>query len=63
MSCKGFVFVIEGPNGLEEIEPPQLLDFNPENLPSRLPKNIDGSHRMSWRRSLQSGCDDGAEIA
>ena len=48
---------------MEEIEPPQLLDFNPENLPSRLPKNIDGSHRMSWRRSLQSGCDDGAEIA
>jgi hypothetical protein len=34
--CKGIIFIIDGPNGLEEIEPPQLLDFNQDNLPPEL---------------------------
>jgi hypothetical protein len=31
------VFVIEGDQGIVEIEPPQLLDFNPERLEKQSP--------------------------
>jgi hypothetical protein len=42
--CFGLVFVIEGIDGrLTEIEPPQLLDFNLDNLP---PPALEHHH---WR--------------
>jgi hypothetical protein len=69
MSCKGLVFVIEGPEGVAEIEPPQLLDFNPDNLPTRLLQTLReaiachgaGAYRaaaMMVRRLLEEICDD-----
>ena len=39
--CKGLVFVIQqGPDQIVEIEPPQLLDFNSENLPNKLQETL-----------------------
>lgn len=66
--CRGFVFVIEGPRRLEEIEPPQLLDFNPDSLPPEIQRTLSeavschgaGAYRaaaMMVRRLLEEICD------
>lgn len=67
--CQGLVFVVESKNEVLEIEPPQLLDFNPEGLPSRLQQTLReavachgvGAHRaaaMMVRRLLEEICDE-----
>ncbi|GAA0018538.1 DUF4145 domain-containing protein [Bradyrhizobium diazoefficiens] len=69
VACKGMVFVLEGPAGIVEIEPPQLLDFNPDNVPTRLQQTLKeaiachgaGAYRaaaMMVRRLLEEICDD-----
>lgn len=69
MACRGTVFVIEGPQGVAEIEPPQLLDFNSENLPARLQETLKeaiachaaGAYRaaaMMVRRLLEEICEE-----
>jgi hypothetical protein len=35
-SCRGLIFVIEGQGRVLEIEPPELLDFDSDNLPPAL---------------------------
>jgi hypothetical protein len=69
MKCRGLVFTIENPRGtIEEIEPPQLLDFDPEGLPPRCLKTLKeavachaaGACRaaaMMVRRLLEEICD------
>jgi len=67
--CFGLVFVIETNERIIEIEPPQLLDFNPESLPSRLQQTLReavachgaGAYRaaaMMVRRLLEEICDE-----
>jgi Domain of unknown function (DUF4145) len=67
--CKGIVFVIEGPSGVLEIEPPQLLDFNLDGLPARLQQTLKeaiachgaGAYRasaMMVRRLLEEICEE-----
>jgi hypothetical protein len=70
VKCKGLVFVIEDGNGMvAEIEPPQLLDFNPDGLPSRLQQTLKeavachaaGAYRaaaMMVRRLLEEICEE-----
>lgn len=69
VKCKGLVFTIEGRNGTIEIEPPQLLDFNIENLPPRCQQTLKeaiachgaGAYRaaaMMVRRLLEEICDE-----
>jgi hypothetical protein len=69
VQCKGLVFVIEDGGKIHEIEPPQLLDFNPENLPPRLQQTLKeavachgaGAYRaaaMMVRRLLEEICDE-----
>jgi hypothetical protein len=63
------VFVIEDRKDVVETEPPQLLDFNPDGLPSRLQETLKeaavchgaGAHRaaaMMVRRLLEEICDE-----
>jgi hypothetical protein len=63
------VFVIEDKTDVIEIEPPQLLDFNPDGLPLRLQQTLKeaivchgaGAHRaaaMMVRRLLEEICDE-----
>lgn len=67
--CRGHVFVIQGPGGILEIDPPQLLDFNTENLPPRCEQTLKeaiachsaGAYRaaaMMVRRLLEEICDE-----
>jgi hypothetical protein len=67
--CRGLVFVIEDKTDVIEIEPPQLLDFNPDGLPLRLQQTLKeailchgaGAHRaaaMMVRRLLEEICDE-----
>lgn len=68
--CKGLVLVIEdGNNVAVAIEPPQLLDFNPEGLSPRLRQTLTeaiachgaGAYRaaaMMVRRLLEEICDE-----
>jgi Domain of unknown function (DUF4145) len=67
--CRGLVFVIEGPDGLVDVEPPQLLDFSLDNLPPRLQETLKeaiachgaGAYRaaaMMVRRLLEEICDE-----
>jgi hypothetical protein len=69
VKCHGMVFVIEGSQGILEVEPPQLLDFNPESLPPRLQQTLReavachgaGAYRaaaMMVRRLLEEICDE-----
>jgi hypothetical protein len=69
MRCKGLIFVIEDGHGPLEIEPPQLLDFNPEGLAPRLRQTLTeavachgaGAYRaaaMMVRRLLEEICDE-----
>jgi hypothetical protein len=69
VKCKGIVFVIENLKGIVEIEPPQLLDFNPEGLPPRLAQALQeavachaaGAYRaaaMMVRRLLEVICEE-----
>lgn len=70
VKCKGLVFVIEDATGMvAEIEPPQLLDFNPDGLPSRLQQTLKeavachgvGAYRaaaMMVRRLLEEICEE-----
>lgn len=69
IKCQGIVFVIETNRGVVEIEPPQLLDFNPESLPPRLQETLKeaiachgaGAYRaatMMVRRLLEEICDE-----
>lgn len=69
MACQGLVFTIEAPDGkIEEIEPPQLLDFNPDGLPDACLKTLKeaiachaaGAYRaaaMMVRRLLEELCE------
>ncbi|RZN32188.1 DUF4145 domain-containing protein [Bradyrhizobium sp. Leo121] len=69
LKCFGLVFVIEAGNGVVEIEPPQLLDFNPDGLSPRLQQTLKeavachaaGAYRaaaMMVRRLLEEICDE-----
>ena len=70
VKCKGLVFVIEDGQGASlEIEPPQLLDFNPDGLAPRLKQTLTeaiachgaGAYRaaaMMVRRLLEEICDE-----
>lgn len=69
VKCKGLVFVIEDDKGTVEIEPPQLLDFNPEGLSPRLQQTLKeavachgaGAYRaaaMMVRRLLEEICEE-----
>ena len=69
IKCHGLVFVIEAPDGVAEIEPPQLLDFNLDNLPPKLQETLKeavachgaGAHRaaaMMVRRLLEEICEE-----
>ncbi|RQH06662.1 DUF4145 domain-containing protein [Bradyrhizobium sp. RP6] len=69
VKCLGLVFVIEAGNAVVEIEPPQLLDFNPEGLSPRLQQTLKeavachgaGAYRaatMMVRRLLEEICDE-----
>jgi Domain of unknown function (DUF4145) len=70
VKCKGFVFVIENGQGLAlEVEPPQLLDFNPDGLSPQLRQTLTeavachgaGAYRaaaMMVRRLLEEICDE-----
>jgi hypothetical protein len=70
LKCSGLVFVIESANGVPvEIEPPQLLDFNPDGLSPRLRQTLTeaiachgaGAYRaaaMMVRRLLEEICDE-----
>jgi hypothetical protein len=69
VKCKGLIFVIEDAHGAVEIEPPQLLDFNPEGLAPRLRQTLteaiachgSGAYRaaaMMVRRLLEEICDE-----
>jgi uncharacterized protein DUF4145 len=71
IQCKGLVFVIEVNGVAIEIEPPQLLDFNVENLPPRCQQTLKeaiachgaGAYRaaaMMVRRLLEEICEDNA---
>jgi hypothetical protein len=67
--CRGLVFVIEDRTDVVEIEPPQLLDFDPEGLPTGLQRTLKeavachaaGAYRaaaMMVRRLLEEICDE-----
>lgn len=69
VKCRGLVLVIEDGNGTVEIEPPQLLDFNPDGLSSRLQQTLKeavachgaGAYRaaaMMVRRLLEEICEE-----
>jgi hypothetical protein len=69
VKCKGLIFAIEDGNVVLEIEPPQLLDFNPEGLPARLQQTLReavachgaGAYKaaaMMVRRLLEEICDE-----
>jgi hypothetical protein len=70
MKCIGLIFTIESEQeGLVEIEPPQLLDFNLENLPPQLQQTLReaiachgaGAYRasaMMVRRLLEEICEE-----
>lgn len=69
VKCQGLVFVVESKSAVLEIEPPQLLDFNPEGLPVRLQQTFKeavachgaGAYRaaaMMVRRLLEEICDE-----
>lgn len=66
--CNGLVFIIQQDKYVVEVEPPELIDFNSENLPSPLLTTLReaischaaGSHRasaMMVRRLLEEICD------
>jgi Domain of unknown function (DUF4145) len=69
MVCQGIVFTIESSDGkIAEIEPPQLLDFNPDGLPENCLRTLKeaiachagGAYRaaaMMVRRLLEEICD------
>ncbi len=68
VSCRGIVFVVEFNGRALEIEPPELIDFNPDNLPPPLLTTLQeaicchaaGAHRaaaMMVRRLLEEICD------
>jgi hypothetical protein len=69
MVCQGLVFTIESSDEkIAEIEPPQLLDFNPDGLPDNCLKTLkeaiachaSGAYRaaaMMVRRLLEEICD------
>lgn len=68
VKCLGIVFIIEQGNDVVEIEPPELLDFNPEGLPPRLQQTLReavachgaGAYRaaaMMVRRLLEEICE------
>jgi hypothetical protein len=67
-ACKGLIFVIEANEKIVEIEPPQLLDFNLENLPPAIQATLKeaiachgaGAYRaaaMMVRRLLEEICE------
>lgn len=69
--CMGLVFVVQSNDEIIEIEPPQLLDFNLENLPSRCQETLKeavarhgaGAYRaaaMMVRRLLEEICEENA---
>jgi hypothetical protein len=69
VKCRGLVFIIEDDNGAVEIEPPQLLDFNPDGLSPRLQQTLKeaiachgaGAYKaaaMMVRRLLEEICDE-----
>lgn len=68
-TCAGLVFVIQDDRGVLEIEPPELLDFNPQGLPQRCLHTLKeavachgaGAYRaaaMMVRRLLEEICED-----
>jgi hypothetical protein len=71
--CRGLVFAIESKEGVVEVEPPQLLDFNPEGLPERVQQTLReavachgaGAYRaaaMMVRRLLEEICEDNKAV-
>lgn len=67
--CLGFVFVVQDAQGVLEVEPPELLDFDPQGLPARCSKTLAeaiachaaGAYRaaaMMVRRLLEEICDE-----
>jgi hypothetical protein len=68
MACKGLIFTIEAQNTIWKVEPPQLLDFNIDNLPSICQETLKeavachgaGAYRaaaMMVRRLLEEICE------
>jgi hypothetical protein len=74
VKCRGLVFVLEDMSGeVVEIEPPQLLDFNPDKLPPMCEKTLReavachaaGAYRaaaMMVRRLLEEICEDNSAV-
>jgi HEPN domain-containing protein len=68
-TCKGFVFTISSDDSNHTIHPPELLDFNPEALPTALVQTLQEAiachsvrayraSAMMIRRLLEELCDD-----